>query len=170
MNVHISRHWKEELAWAIDKQLQVISNLKQLCDPKYCILINAHEEMYLILKQEAAHIRTHPCTYVYVHTHTHAYTHTYTNIHTCTHSQRTLPLTATLQAPYRKQVWLSTLMGNTRLNTVVTFGYTDNFQWIISFRTDPDCMKLLSLHNTEITLSREPYYKEYKQNIVIAIM
>ena len=26
MNVHVSRHLKEELAWAIDRQLQVISN------------------------------------------------------------------------------------------------------------------------------------------------
>ena len=26
MNVHVSRHLKEELAWAIDKWLQVISN------------------------------------------------------------------------------------------------------------------------------------------------
>ena len=30
MGVHISRHLKEELAWAIDKQLWAISNLKQL--------------------------------------------------------------------------------------------------------------------------------------------
>ena len=28
--VHVSRYLKEELAWAIDKWLQVISNLKQL--------------------------------------------------------------------------------------------------------------------------------------------
>ena len=27
MGVHILRHLKEELAWAIDKQLQVISNI-----------------------------------------------------------------------------------------------------------------------------------------------
>ena len=26
MNIHVSRHLKEELAWAIDKWLQVISN------------------------------------------------------------------------------------------------------------------------------------------------
>ena len=26
MNVHVSRHLKQELAWAIDKWLQVISN------------------------------------------------------------------------------------------------------------------------------------------------
>ena len=26
VNVHVSRHLKEELAWAIDKRLQVISN------------------------------------------------------------------------------------------------------------------------------------------------
>ena len=26
MNVHVSRHLKEELAWAIDKWLRVISN------------------------------------------------------------------------------------------------------------------------------------------------
>ena len=28
MNVHISKYLKEELAWAIDKQLQVISNIQ----------------------------------------------------------------------------------------------------------------------------------------------
>ena len=26
VNIHALRHWKEELAWAIDKRLQVISN------------------------------------------------------------------------------------------------------------------------------------------------
>ena len=30
MNAHVSRHLKEELAWAIDTWLQVISNKKQL--------------------------------------------------------------------------------------------------------------------------------------------
>ena len=30
MNVHVSTHSKEELAWALDKQFQIINNLKQL--------------------------------------------------------------------------------------------------------------------------------------------
>ena len=33
-DVHISRHLEEKLAWAIDKQLQVICYLKRLCHYK----------------------------------------------------------------------------------------------------------------------------------------
>ena len=30
VNIHVLRRLKEDLAWAIDKRLQVISNIKQL--------------------------------------------------------------------------------------------------------------------------------------------
>ena len=34
MNIHVSRHLKEELAWAIDRRLQAISNLNSYTTKK----------------------------------------------------------------------------------------------------------------------------------------
>ena len=72
VDVRISSHLKEELTWAIDKRLQVISTimlfknsksakeLKEtklyvlLCDPYLRILTNLCKDKYPIFKQEAA--------------------------------------------------------------------------------------------------------------------
>ena len=42
MNIHVSRHLKEELAWTIDKQFQVISNkiLFETVIPKAVLNLN----------------------------------------------------------------------------------------------------------------------------------